>query len=307
MKNLSLNRHTLYYGDNEITIHKDSPFKNTLVTIQHNGNKYSLDYTTISENEIKVNINSKEAGTYRLLIKDNLKEYIFPIEYKEFFLNKIKYYNITTEYNKGKIILHLTGNNQDIILNIKGDLEKTIVWKKTQTQLDVKFVHQIFGFKKLKIEINGVEYKLFVIDKEKFPVNILKTPSGIKLDRPSNYELNIKTNNNTFNIEPNTTFVTMDTSNISNIQVSFQNNTIIDQIIPNTSQIPTVYINKNRELVLSNPSKTNVIIKLKGMNEIIIPIGETTYKLNNKGKINYYYIEYVKNADIHKRFWLFII
>lgn len=193
--------------------------------------------------------------------------------------------SLTTSYLKGKVSLHLLFDkkyNYEKSISVSGDLNKNIYLPKNCDKLTINFVHQIFGFANLNININNEPYNIDVIDLEKFPKNIIKTNSGIKLNESSIYDLTLTTNIGDFFIKSGNNELVLDMDNIDYIKLFYKKTLIIEHnIIKKFLPILTIVFNPLR-LILSQRVLFDVKVNINN-NYYVIKQGNIEKELNIKG------------------------
>lgn len=286
-------------GENIIHISKTYDFINPSFYISINNKKEKIESIKNLDNTYKIILNIKiNSNDIFLIIKDGLIE-----EYHQLLLdNNIKpiveklNLEITTIYNKDKITLTIHSDEfiKNTILNIEGDLNKSIIWRNSK-QIETTFPFTIKGFTNLTFKINGELYKQKIYNRDDFPTNLIKIKDGFKLNKTCQWDLTVKNMNNIYTINKGD-FYLNNTQLIDKCYVYIEDFLLFEQDLNFINYIPHISILENPlRAKLSQPLQIEVSFKIKDK-WYIIKQNETEILLNiGVGLLNFKILE-AKNA-----------
>lgn len=301
-------------GYNEIVIKKSLSFNNPNISIYFNNKKIIILSNKIDNFTYKINFNISNKGKTILIIKDVdvEEEYKLIFDYNIDNFIKQPEYNLEYFYNKDKVYLILKSHyplKKDIDLKFEGDFNKIVYWRKDSKKIEISFPYQILGISLINFKLNNKLYKIKVINKEDFPKNFILVKGGIKLNKPCNFNLIIKTNKKEFEIKKGEIYLILDFDEIDNLKLYFEDIFIFEQKIVNIKYLPKITILENPlRIRISQIYYADVKIKFKNKEDIwIIPQGKTEVYLNYSSGIKLLEIEEIINASCDNNSGIFLI
>ena len=258
-------------------------YLNNNLILDSNINKISdIEYMIVVDNYIDNNI---------LIIKDGLLIYSETINIINENINKdflMDYLEVKAYYMRDKLFLNISNKNgivEDTILNIEGDLNKNIIWRKCvgDKNIEITFPFHITGFSTLKILINKKVFNLDVYNLEDFPKNFMKVKDGFKMNKSCIFDLKIKTLTNEIILKSGEIYFNI--INDSIISVYIKDYLLFEQDMTNISHLPIVSILSypKPKVVLSHIFSETIKFKIKNK-WYIIEAGKISVDIKlNKG------------------------
>lgn len=308
-----LNSEKIKIGINKITICKKSDFKAPIVKLVSNNNKSIIPHTIIDANNIEIIFEVISIMDYKIIITDGLKNMTIPLtldslDTKDSAVN----FTIDEFYKKGKIYFKLRNQNiltTDYNINISGDLNKNVIWKKNTKDIDINFVHQVIGFKTLNFTINGIKYTKTIINPEKFPNNLIKINNGVRINTSCLYDLVLKTDIDEQIIKAGSFNANINLDNIRWMKLYFRDKLLFEQRINKDKFLPKIIITDNPLRVkLSQTYYEDVHVKIEGFeNMFVIPQGDISANITLEKGLRKIVILDAMNATFDKDTFIMLV